>query len=738
MKQKLILTISALLLAIAGFSGPARRGPVCFSQPDGSTFYGRIRGDEFIKITMTEAGSAIIQDEEGWWCYATYDEQGRKQNSGFRVGSEAPAGVMAESRNIPYGRLTAEANVRRRSLTRNVTITKSSDSQPVTKHGLIILVQFKDVKFTHERAEFINMLTQKGYNKNGAHGCAEEYFRDQFNGLYDFRFDVSPVVTLTRNISFYGANVNGEQGRDSAPEKMVIEACRLADEEVDFSLYDDDGDGWVDNVFLFFAGADEAEGAGDSHLWSHAWELNSSGERLTLDGMGINSYACTAELTRIYSSSKDYREVLAGIGTFCHEYFHTFGIPDMYDTDYSGSGGTSGALWSSTSLMDAGNQNNYSNTPPYLNAVERSHLGISEPVILDRNGGYVLEPIHKSGKYYRLNTDNDDEYYLFECREEEGWDRHIGGNGMLVYHIDKSDRSAGYSDNYGRNTSAIASWRLYNEVNSRPSHQCADLIEADTRQDSFAANEDEALYMSLMNIRGIFFPTATTTSLLPDGQPGLKFWSGAKGEISVTNIRRTDEGIAFNVLGFSDSVLPPSAAVTQTEVFPDAAIILFESDREFEGEAVVKWGRTGSESEITHVKPYAPGKYAVTLEGLIPDNKTYTAKISFELDGLVGDEESVSFMTKKAPAVKWPFIYMNGVATNSDGTLPKGSRLPLRLCNAGNAGEITWEFNDSSITTGGAGYYTVEESGSLIARIIWKDGSEEIIMKEIIIGEDGK
>ncbi len=749
MKLKTILVILTLFLSFTAHSGPARKGPVYLMQPDGSSFCARIRGDEFMKIYTTEDGNSIIQDKDGWWCYAYYDDGGSTFSSGYRIGRKVPQEVTSRSRMIPYGRLSANAAMKRavapkedesiikRILRKQGISTKSTDSKPITKHGIIILAQFRDEKFTHTREDFMAMLNQTGYSLNGATGCAKEYFDAQFNGIYEFEFDISPIITLPGNMASYGGNL--EDGSDKAPAQMIADACELADEHVDFSIYDDDGDNVVDNVFVFFAGGDEAEGAGQDRIWSHSWHIYSGAHKnLVLDGKRIDRYACTAELSRRYTTASNYRDVLAGIGTFCHEYFHTFGIPDMYDTDYEGSGGTAAGLWSSTSLMDSGNHNNYGNTPPHLNAVERELLGISEPAILGRNGGYTLEPIHKNGRYFRLETDCEGEYYLFECRSEEGWDKYAGGSGMLVYHIDKSTRSAGYSDSYGHAATAAERWDIINEVNGRPDRQCADLVEADARQDSFSEAETESFQASQKNIRGIFFPGTSVNSLLPDSAPGLKYWSGAVSEISVTNIRKTDGGVAFNVLGFTGYETPPSVTSVQTEVFMDAAIILFESDREFEGEATVTWGKTGAETGEMHVAPYEPGRYAITLENLQPDNKTYTVKIFFSLNGLTGEEKSISFMTKKTPVVQWPFIYMNGVAGNSDGTLPKGSRLPLRVYNAADAAEIRWTYDGVEVTTGGSGYFIAEKSGTLKAHIIWKDGSEETIMKEIVIGEESK
>ncbi len=749
MKHKLALSILVLFISFSAHSGPARKGPIYLVQPDGTTFIARIRGDEFKKTVTTENGNSVIQEAEGWWCYAYYDESGRKTSSGHRVGADAPASVIAASTNIPPASLFSVPRLKRmqikdgrepimRRMFRQKGIdTKVMNSGPVTKHGLIILAQFRNEKFTHTREDFVNMLTQSGYNRNGATGSAKEYFDAQFGGRVEFSFDVSSIVTLPFDMAHYGAN--GKDDNDVAPEKMVIDACELADDEIDFSLYDDDNDGFVDNVFIFFAGGDEAEGAGDDRIWSHAWYIYSgAGRELSLDGKQIDRYACTAELSRRYINYTSHRDVLAGIGTFCHEYFHTFGIPDMYDTDYEGSGGTAAALWGSTSLMDSGNQNNNGNTPPYLNAAEREYLGISEPVVIGRDGGYTLEPIHLNGQCYRVDTDNEDEYYLFEYRSGDGWDRHLGGEGMLVYHIDKSDRKAGYSESYGEYITAAESWGDYNEVNSRPAHQCADLMEADGRKDSFSINETESHYASMNNIRSIFFPNATTNSLHPDSRPGLVFWSGEACEVSITNIRKENGTVSFNVLGLEGAEAPPAVATAKAEAFMDAAIILFESDREFEGEATVKWGKTDSEQETVTVKPYLPGKYSITLEGLEPNNRTYSVKICFTHDGLTGEERTLSFMTKKRPVVIWPFIYMNGVAKNEDGTLPAGCKLPLRVYNSNNADEITWEFNGSVIEAGGDGYFTVDRSGTLKARIIHEDGSEEILMKEIRIGKEAQ
>jgi hypothetical protein len=133
---------------------------------------------------------------------------------------------------------------------------------------------------------------------------------------------------------------------------------------------------------------------------------------------------------------------------------------------------------------------------------------------------------------------------------------------------------------------------------------------------------------------------------------------------------------------------------------------------------------------------YEPGKYAILLEDLQPDNKKYNVTLSFEIEGIKGESKTISFMTRKSPAVSWPYIYMNGVPQNSDGSIPPGSPLPLRVSNASDAMEINWTFNNREIYPSGDLYYKVTENGTLKAQIIWKDGTEDTIIKEIRLGKE--
>lgn len=422
---------------------------------------------------------------------------------------------------------------------------------------LVIPAQYKDVSFFYTREHFVKMLTDENYRDFDAEGSARVYLEKQFGCKVEIV--VSEIVTVKENRSFYGKN--NAKGNDSHPGTFVAEACLAAAQSVDFSEFDVDHDGKVDNVFVFFAGEDEAQCSSEhpDYMWSHSYNLQNSdyGKTLTLNDVEVNNYACSSELFRRYSSAADFEDKMAPIGTFCHEYLHNFGVADLYDTDYEKSGGIAAGVWGVTSLMSSGNYNNNGNTPANLNVIERECLGILEPQEL-QEGDYTVYPVgdERAVTYAIHNPEDDSEYYLFEVRSLDGWDRYIGideeyGIGMLVYHVDKSDRNKSDSETFGSITSEQR-WNKYNEVNANPSHQCADLVEADGRSD---LNPSES---AKRDIRGVYFPGIGASAIGGEAKTKLSFWDGSTSKYALRNIRIDNGAVRFTCVDLlSPFPVPP-------------------------------------------------------------------------------------------------------------------------------------------------------------------------------------
>lgn len=733
--KRVLSMILMCALSLGLLARPARPGVIQLTQPDGSRFNAVLMGDEFMKIKMTEAGEAVIQDADGWWCYAVYDAQGQKMSTGIRVGAKVSASDLTDSRNIPYDVLARRATIKKNTFERNRMLRHPQRLQAAgtaldgDKAGLVILVEFQgsDGKFSSSREQFNAMLTQEGYSVNGATGSAKEYFDDQFKGKCTFSFDVTDVVTLSKNRKYYGAN--DSNGDDVRPHEMVMEACSLVDASVDFAKYDQDGDGEVDNVFVFYAGLDEAAGAGDDHIWAHAWYIkDGAGENLRLDGVVINRYACASEL----EGSSYVKTYMTGIGTFCHEYSHTLGLPDFYDCDYN-EGGYAASLWQCTSLMDGGNYNNDGNTPPYYNAMEREILGLSSPTVITGPGAYELSPVNE-GQYYRMNTSRKDEYFLIEYRDGSGWDGHVGGEGVLIYHVDKSNADSGYSYLWERNITAADRWESQIEINSLASRQCGDLIEADGRKDAFSTYNDRTYNNLLQSLQGLFFPYGNVSLLTSESKPGLACWDDAVIDFGIKDIAVRNGKASFTVVRISADLIPVAVNVTK-DIFQESAILAFESSEEFDGEAIVTYRPSGSdERKSVTVRPYEAGRWALELKDLKPMT-SYSVEISFTYAGAQGEIVEASLMTKKQPEDGMPYIYFGDAGRNDDGTFRTGSKIPLKVFNASGAKSVRWELDGSEIRVDKDFYYTLPSSGTLTARVCWEDESEDVIIKKIRISD---
>lgn len=728
MKRNIILSIAALLMALLTvpelYCGPVRQSDTFYTQPDGSTFAVKVRGDEWLCIRTTKDGCAIIRDEDGWWCYGTYDEDCRLESSGYRIGEAVPSDILTRSRDIPYGALSKRAAARRQKVrhadiaalnaVRELNSVKTRSGAPIHKKGIAILAQFQDVKFTRTKEDFQNLLNQRGYDGTGS---AKDYYEEQFGEGWEFSFDVSDIVTLPFNLKYYGENSQSDDsGSDIRPATMAWHACKAADDYVDFSLYDQDGDGKVDNVYIFYAGYDESENSDQPDLlWAHQYYIISGQENVPaiekLDGVHVDRYACSSEL----SSGRK----ITGIGTFCHEYMHTFGVPDFYDTDYDADGAMAAGLWKKTSLMDGGNYNNNSATPPNLNCIERHLLGLSEPLPIEEGHSYTLEPVHKNGQYHILSSSTEGEYFLFECRSNEGWDKYIGGKGMLVYHIDRN--AVENVDGYGM----VSKW-TYNTVNTDPLHQCADLIEADGRNDDITDTE-----YPYSNIMGIFYPRPDVTSITPENTPAFRLWENGTPEISIIGITSTNEGIRFSAVNSTDIPEIPDIAGFGYQVYPDAIFITFKSSNPLINEtAMLEWGKNGeTQTESVKLNPSQDGYYYYLITGLESGSVLYDIKVRFSQNSIFGKPHQMSVMTKRSPSISWPYLYLNS------GEISQSEGMVAHVVNAEAAVGKTWYLDGQPLAVGDDCKIHPAGSGTLSCEITWKNGSSDVVVKEITIKE---
>ena len=393
----------ACMACMAIYAVIATPEPITKTQADGSTITLKLVGDEFHSYYTREDGVPVRMNEQGMWVEDM---------------------TVAER---PVSALQARRVAQQQQLSASFPLKGSP-------HSIVILVNFSDLKFQFQKEDFEEMLNVSGYNKNNGVGSARDYFIACSDSIFSPIFDCYGPVTVSKNYAYYGAK-NGNNN-DSHVAQLIVEACNLvAEQGVDFTQYDTNNDGRIDNVFVYYAGHNEAEGASSNTIWPHR-SIVTSGERI--NGKMIYDYACTSELRG--SSGKS----MCGIGTFCHEFGHVLGLPDYYDTE--GSSYTLGS-WD---IMCSGSYNGNGKTPPTYTAGERFELGWVTPVQLEDAGRYTLAPIESGSKQiyliaktkHNLQWDaSPSEYWLLENRQHVGWDNPssaLPGVGLFIWHVDYS------------------------------------------------------------------------------------------------------------------------------------------------------------------------------------------------------------------------------------------------------------------------------------------------------------
>lgn len=417
---------------------PARPVKKTLTLADGSHVEAQFRGDEYAHYYTDGIGRAYVTDSLG-------------------ISHEV---MLADIQARRSARLAQRNSLR---MARKVGRKSrwGAEENPISgsRKGIVILASYSDKSMVYTNEDYQGFFNEVGFNRFGMHGSVHDYFLDSSYGLFDLTFDVVGPVVLSKSIKYYGAN--DSNGDDKYAAEMVAEAVRLADPYVDFADYDWDDDGYVDQVFVIYAGYGESQSDISYTIWPHEYQLSYAkydGDgpgALTLDGVKVDTYACSCELSGYRGTNID------GIGTACHEFSHCLSIPDMYDTTGYNFGMD---FWD---LMDLGcylGPNYDSTCPSPYTSYERMYCGwlkpieLTDPVTIADMPPLSSEPV----AYMVRNSGKPSEYYLLENRQNEGWWTYSPGHGLLVIHVD-FDASA---------------W-TNNTVNNVSTHQRMTIIPAD-------------------------------------------------------------------------------------------------------------------------------------------------------------------------------------------------------------------------------------------------------------------
>lgn len=357
--------------------------------------------------------------------------------------------------------------------------------------ALMILVEFSDVSHNsaNNRSKYDTWA-----NANGSTDISlRTYFYENSGGAYTLNTTVVGWVNVSHNLSYYVSSLS----------KLVGDASLAANSQVDFSEFDEDGNGYVDNLIIVHAGSDQASSGDGNDIYSET----GTGTATTVDGVTV----------RLSSIVAEDGSTGTPIGVMIHEFGHlAFDLPDLYDTDFNHAGIGEWGLMAFGGWGGGGGTN-----PNHMSAWTKYYLGWIDPVIPTYDvSSYTIYPSSDPAlaNPVKLETNNSNEYFLLEFRYRNTsarFDAYLPTSGLVIWHIDDNV----ISSNWGSNT-----------VNNDASHKGVDIEERGTQDmDQSWYNTGSTNDVWVSNASG-FTPTST-----PNSNMYTNSGQDATG-ISVTNI----------------------------------------------------------------------------------------------------------------------------------------------------------------------------------------------------------
>lgn len=485
-KHLLITCFALFLFSSASFASLANPASFSVDQGDGLELEVIAHGDEFFHYFTTSDAYLIAKNASGYFEYAKC------------VGEEIiTLGVLAKNKNLRASTDEQYLNVfepedtpRIVSLRRDefLTTTRSAVSVKGEVKYPVILISFSDNDFiTSEAQQSFSTMFEGDENPPSL----KKYFTETTFNQFIPDYDVYGPYTLPQTQAYYGADgVTGYGTGDLNPQQMFIDACTVADGDIDFSNYSTD-DAEVNAVILVFAGHNQAEAPTLTNtVWPHKWQLQDKTN--VYDGVAISNYVCSSEL-RGDATSTDR----ANIGTFAHEFSHYLGLADFYPSDGSHDYFTMG-YWD---LMVYGNYSFDGLLPPLWSAYERFYCDYLTPIQLKSPQEVTITPLDDTNVAYLISSTDADhnldgknpvpaEFFLLENRRDDRrFDYSLPYHGMLVTHVNFNEQN----------------WN-YNTVNDDQYHLGACIVSAGgstdyigSSMDAFPGSSDVTSYSPTLN-----------------------------------------------------------------------------------------------------------------------------------------------------------------------------------------------------------------------------------------------
>ncbi len=371
---------------------------------------------------------------------------------------------------------------------------------------LILCVEFQDYPHYTDKSTMESKIF--------GNGSSDEYPYESLHYYYD-RASYGKLNLQGDVLGWYHAPYNRDQIQKNTTgrENFIKEVFQYYDEQgVDFSKYDNDGDGKIDYFAIIWTGPHEG--------WAEFWwgyMTTFQDTNFKVDGVGLGGYSWQWEN---YYYPDPYDPTATDIEfkpyVLIHETGHALGLPDYYD--YDDSVGPKGGL-GGLDMMD----HNWGDH----NCFSKYVLDWIEPtIIIEGEQEVTVSPSEENPEAILVMpnyTENSPfgEFFMIQYRKREGNDTTYPNDGLLIWHVDARLDSYGYD-------------YLYD--NSYTEHKLLRLMEADGL---------EEIEQNISANAGDFYTQGDKFS--PETTPNSNAYNGDRTGITVYEIGEAKETMKFTL-----------------------------------------------------------------------------------------------------------------------------------------------------------------------------------------------
>lgn len=427
MRIRLLLTTLLVFCFITINAAPFKNVEKILIQPDGTELHCFASGDEFYSRLHDKDGYTIVQAENGFFVYATMNEQGEIIATQYIAGKTDPKTLGL----VPNIKISQKEYLKKRDMMKVTPMRDHAGLNHGVYNNLVVFIKFKeDADFKTTQAKIDSMFNNNGYYDISMNNYFRKATYDQL-AMRSYCYPKSDGEKLLSYEDIYPrnyyrpynakSNPDGYQPEERGPREFALlkRAIEYIAPEVPDTLnLDRNNDGLIDNVIFVVKGnvSDWSD-----LLWPHMWELH--GEEAYIHNKRVGAFNFQLETSTYFT-----------VSTLCHEMAHSLGFPDLYHYEENYDHLSPTGPWD---LMC-----NNSNPPQHSTVYMKYKYGtwVEDIPIIDY-GTYTIEANSWEGgrrNCYKIPSSDPDQFYLVEYRNKSNiFEKGLPDGGLLIYRLDR-------------------------------------------------------------------------------------------------------------------------------------------------------------------------------------------------------------------------------------------------------------------------------------------------------------